>query len=111
MKSEMKKKLQLTPQKYKETATNNYMPIKWTTQMKWKNSQKCAIWDFPGGPVVKNLPSNAGDTSWIPGQGTVIPHATGQLSPRATTTELSRLNQSPRATDCRAFWNPHITTT
>ena len=31
-------KLQLTPQKYKgplETATSNYMPIKWTTQKKW----------------------------------------------------------------------------
>ena len=26
--------------------------------------------DFPGGPVVKNLPSNAGSTDLIPGQGT-----------------------------------------
>ena len=25
--------------------------------------------DFPGGPVVKNLPSNAGDASLIPGLG------------------------------------------
>ena len=24
-------------------------------------------WDFPGGPVVKNPPANAGDTGWIPG--------------------------------------------
>ena len=24
---------------------------------------------FPGGTVVKNLPTNAGDTSWIPGSG------------------------------------------
>ena len=31
--------------------------------------------DFPGGPVVKNLPSKAGDTGSIPGQGTKIPHA------------------------------------
>ena len=31
--------------------------------------------DFPGGPVVKNLPSNAGDSGWILGQGTKIPHA------------------------------------
>ena len=31
--------------------------------------------DFPGGPVVKNLPSNAGDAGSIPGQGTKIPHA------------------------------------
>ena len=31
--------------------------------------------DFPGGPVVKNPPSNEGDTSSIPGRGTKIPHA------------------------------------
>ena len=52
--------------------------------------------DFPGGPVVKNPPSNAGDTSSIPGQGTKIPHATGQLSLPATTTELVRLNKRAR---------------
>ena len=44
-------------------------------------------WDFPGGPVVKNLPSSAGDAASIPGWGTKIPHATGQLSLRAATTE------------------------
>ena len=33
-----------------------------------------------GGPVVKNLP-NAGDVGSIPGPGTKIPHAVGQLSP------------------------------
>ena len=32
--------------------------------------------DFLGGPVVKNLPCNAGDESSIPDQGTKIPHAT-----------------------------------
>ena len=26
--------------------------------------------DFPGGPVVKNLPCNAGDEGLIPGRGT-----------------------------------------
>ena len=26
-------------------------------------------WAFPGGPVVKNPPANAGDTGSIPGQG------------------------------------------
>ena len=36
--------------------------------------------DFPGGPVVKNLPSNAGDAGSIPGGRTKIPHVTGQLS-------------------------------
>ena len=35
--------------------------------------------DFHGGPVVKNLPSNAGDEGLIPGQGTKMPHAAGQL--------------------------------
>ena len=48
--------------------------------------------DFPGGPVVKNLPSNAGDAGLISGRGTKIPHAAGQLSLRATTSELTRLN-------------------
>ena len=43
--------------------------------------------------MVKNLPSNAGDVGSIPSQGTKIPHATGQLSPCATTTELVRLNK------------------
>ena len=37
--------------------------------------------NFAGGPVVKNLPSNTGDTGLIPGQGTKIPPAVGQLSP------------------------------
>ena len=27
------------------------------------------IGGFPGGPVVKNPPANAGDMSWIPGLG------------------------------------------
>ena len=31
--------------------------------------------DFPGGPVVKTLPSKAGGVGSIPGQGTKIPHA------------------------------------
>ena len=30
--------------------------------------------DFPGGPVVKNLPSNGEDMGLIPGQWTKIPH-------------------------------------
>ena len=36
--------------------------------------------------VVQCPPSNAGDTSSIPGPGTKIPHAEGQLSPPTTTT-------------------------
>ena len=48
--------------------------------------------DFPSGPVVKNPPYNAGDAGSIPGQGTKIPHAAGQLSPCTTTTEFARLS-------------------
>ena len=70
------------------------------------NKKKISIsnslyWDFPGGPVVKNPPSNAGDTGSIPGWGTIsivgrgtkIPHATGRLSPHTTTREPARCNE------------------
>ena len=39
--------------------------------------------------MLKNLPSNTGDMGSIPSQGAKIPHATGQLSPCATTREAS----------------------
>ena len=47
--------------------------------------------DFPGGPVVKNLPCNTGNWSLIPAWRTKIPHAIQQLSLRAPTLQL--LNQ------------------
>ena len=43
--------------------------------------------DFPGGPVVKNMPENAVDTDSIPGPRAKIPYAMGQLNPHTTTTE------------------------
>ena len=49
-----------------------------------------SVWDFPGGVVVGNLPSSAGDMGSTPGWGTKIPHAAGQVSPRATTAEPVR---------------------
>ena len=42
--------------------------------------------------MVKNLPSNAADVGSIPGQGTKTPHATGQLSLCAATTEPAHYN-------------------
>ena len=42
--------------------------------------------DFPGGPVVKNLPANAGDTGSIADPGRRHMPA-GQLSPCTMTTE------------------------
>ena len=47
-------------------------------------------WDFPGGPVVKNLPCNARGLDWIPDRGTKIPQSVGQLSPRVTTRESTQ---------------------
>ena len=37
-------------------------------------------WNFPGGPVVKPSPSNAGGTGLIPDWGAKIPHASGLKS-------------------------------
>ena len=51
---------------------------------------------FPGGPMVKIMPSSAEGAGSIPGQGTKIAHATGQLSPCVATREpTSRKLQSP----------------
>ena len=57
------------------------------------------VWirDIPGDPAVKNLPSNAGDTSLIPGGGTKISQATGQLNPCASSYWACRLLWRPSA--------------
>ena len=65
---------------------------------------KNICWDFPDGPVVKNLPPNAGDIGSIPGRGTKIPHATWQLRPLAENRETrptekpALCNRDPGAT-------------
>ena len=48
--------------------------------------------DFFGGPMVKNLLSNTGDTGLIPSGGTKIPHAMWQLLSPCTT-----IRQEPHA--------------
>ena len=48
--------------------------------------------DIPDGPVVKNLLCSAGVSGSVPGQGTEIPHAKGQLSLWATTRGLMCCN-------------------
>ena len=61
----------------------------------------------------KESPYNAGDAGSIPGQGTRIPHAAGQLSPCATTTELNAPQlESLCAANYRArvFWSLCATT-
>ena len=62
-----------------------------TTGLAWQYPQE-VTWDFPGGPVVKNLPSSAGDVGSILGRGTKTPHAMGQVSQCATTAEPMCLN-------------------
>ena len=61
--------------------------------------------DFSGSPMVKNLSCNAKNDSLIPGQGTKIPYAMGQLSLWAATTE-------PVCHNYRAhtLWSLHATT-
>ena len=49
--------------------------------------KKVVAGDFPGGPVVKNPPTDAGDVGLIPAPGTKIPRAVGQLRPRAAIPE------------------------
>ena len=44
--------------------------------------------DIPDGLVVKNSPCDAGDSGSVPGQGTKIPHAKGQLKSVATARDL-----------------------
>ena len=39
----------------------------------------------PGGLAIKTLPCNAGNTGLIPGQDTIIPHASQQVNPSTTT--------------------------
>ena len=41
--------------------------------------------DFPGGPVVKTSPSNAGGAGLIPGLGAKIPYASWPEKPKRKT--------------------------
>ena len=55
--------------------------------------------DFPGSPVVENLPFNAGDAGLISGRATKIPHAmpvrTATTEPHDTTREPPLHNEDP----------------
>ena len=57
--------------------------------------QEVNLGDFPGDPVVKNLPCVAGDSGSIPDQGTKIPHPAEQLSPLATIKGFAHHNERP----------------
>ena len=51
------------------------------TKRSLKKKKHTAIRDFPGGPVVRNLPCNAGNVGSIPGWGTKIPRVVGATEP------------------------------
>ena len=63
------------PQKIKNRTTiyDPATPLLGICQRKQTNKQNTSLkrpmWDFPGGPVVKNPPANAEDTVLIPGPG------------------------------------------
>ena len=44
--------------------------------------------DFPGGPVVKTSPSDAGGVGSISGQGAKIPHASWPKKPKCKTVAI-----------------------
>ena len=48
-------------------------PVDYATYRKQSIKQNCR--DFPGGPLVKNLPSSAGDVDSIPDWAIKITHA------------------------------------
>ena len=52
--------------------------------------------DFPDGPVVENLSTNAGDTVSIPDLGTKIQHVKQQLSLHDPTTKPAPLASLPQ---------------
>ena len=57
---------------------------KLTTKITFKTQH---LGNFPGGPVAKNPPCNAGDSGSILGQETTISHAMKQLRPCGATRE------------------------
>ena len=59
-----------------------------------QNSSSNWAGTFPGGPVVKNPPYDAGAMGSIHGRGTKILHSVEQLSPSITTTEPAHHNLS-----------------
>ena len=58
-------------------------------------SQERIFGDFPDSPVVKNPPSNSGDTGSIRGQGIKVLHAKGQLNPCTATRRAPCLEEDP----------------
>ena len=72
----------------------------WGGKMKNGHSLKTKQ-NFPDDPVVKGTSASAAHTGLIPGPGTKVPRAVGQLSLSATTTE-------PMHSRAHAHWSLHM---
>ena len=65
---------------------------------------------FPGGPVVKNLPSNAGGAGSIPSGKTKIPHTAEATKLHSATLEkpaLTTENPMPQGRNCKPQQRPN----
>ena len=72
----------------------------------WVFAKEKRPWDFPGGPMIKNLPSSVEDVGSIPGQGAKISRATGQLNPcRQQSTHVPQWRPSTANTK-RGLYSP-----
>ena len=73
----------------------------WATDLIWSDGmmlclyQKNRIWDFPGGPMIKNLPSNVGHSGLTPSWGINIPYAMRQLNPHLNERKLMPGYENP----------------
>ena len=63
---------------------------------------------FPGGPVVGGSPSTAGDASSIPGLGTKVPLAMGQVSLCTTMKVSVCLNKTQYSQKSKKYLSAHI---
>ena len=83
------------------------------SSVKWVRKRN--IWDFPGSPVVKNSPCNAGDSCWIPVWETKIPHGSGATKSKHHNywvwplhiRESMQPNKRSHLTQCRS-WVPQL---
>ena len=80
---------------YTHTHRKQYQAHKYiySSAMQYNSYLKSLRMDLPGGPVVKNLPVNAGDMGSVPGLGTKIPNARRQPSLRSTQKKLTHHDQ------------------
>ena len=84
------------------TSCLNFGFVEASTPNLWKNLVNKGGRDLSTGPGVESLPANKEDTSSIPGWGTRIPRAAGQLSLRAAArNRYSQINKYLKTTTTR----------